>query len=140
MKICFLSDLHLGYNEKSVQYDALEWYIKDMYLQHPNVIVIAGDLTSCGDACAVKKFTEMLGRYNDRVLFIPGDKDMLCDNIGVFDVLSQRVENTFDDGRIIMLPDCKRELTNDDIALLDSADKNTFVVMHKPPKTVLGEY
>lgn len=140
MKICFLSDLHLGYNEKSVQYDALEWYIKDMYLQHPNVIVIAGDLTSCGDACAVKKFTEMLGRYNDRVLFIPGDKDMLCDNIDVFDVLSQKVKNSFEDGRIIMLPDCKRELTNDDIALLDSADENTFVVMHKPPKTVLGEY
>ncbi|MBE5817488.1 MAG: PHP domain-containing protein [Clostridiales bacterium] len=140
MKICFLSDLHLGYNQKSVQYDALEWYIKDMYLQHPNVIVIAGDLTSCGDACAVKRFTEMLDRYNDRVLFIPGDKDMLSNDPHAFEAFSQKVEYQFGDCRIIMLPDCKRELTKADIELLDSADENAFVVMHKPPKTVLGDY
>ena len=52
MKICFLCDLHLGYNKTAVQYEAFDYALADIRRKQPELVVCAGDITSDGNVFA----------------------------------------------------------------------------------------
>ena len=54
MLICFMCDLHLSYNKRTVQYDALDWACSDLKNKRADAVVFAGDFTADGNIFAAK--------------------------------------------------------------------------------------
>ena len=62
MKICFMCDLHLPFEESALQYKVLEWAMEDIKKKQPGCIIYAGDVTGDGNLTVYEKF---IVRMND---------------------------------------------------------------------------
>ena len=63
MLICFMCDLHLSYNKRTVQYDALDWACSDLKNKRADAVVFAGDFTADALECVTVGFS-----FHQRVL------------------------------------------------------------------------
>ena len=75
MNICFICDLHLGYNKNTVQYEAFDYACADISRKHPDLVVCAGDITSDGNIFAAKRFIKKIHALGIPFVILPGNSD-----------------------------------------------------------------
>lgn len=75
MLICFMCDLHLSYNKRTVQYDALDWACSDLKNKRADAVVFAGDFTADGNIFAAKRFVRKIQSLTVPCIVIPGNSD-----------------------------------------------------------------
>ena len=71
MKICFTCDLHLPFDVRALQYDVLDWAIKDIVAEKPGCIIFAGDATCDGNADVYEYFVRKMKDIGLPFLYIP---------------------------------------------------------------------
>ena len=80
MNICFLCDLHLGYNKNTVQYEAFDYACADISRKRPDLVVYAGDITSDGNIFAAKRFIKKMNSLGVPYVALPGNSDYRTEN------------------------------------------------------------
>ena len=75
MKICFLCDLHLGYNKTAVQYEAFDYALADIRRKQPEFVICAGDITSDGNVFAAKRFAKKMESLGIPYMTLLGNSD-----------------------------------------------------------------
>ena len=63
MKLCFMCDLHLPFDENALQYDVLKWAISDVKKEKADCIIFAGDVTCDGNIEVYNYFIDKIKEW-----------------------------------------------------------------------------
>lgn len=137
MRICFFCDLHLPVIKTALQYDVLEWAIKDIRKQNPECIVFAGDVTADGNLQTYEYFLARMQDIGIPFLYIAGNSDLRDGEYK--DVIRKNVSPclTLINGvKFFALNDSERCLSDVELQALEQADSESIVFMHHAPSTL----
>ncbi len=141
MKICFLCDLHLPFDQNALQYDVLEWAIADIGRKKPDCIVYAGDVTCDGNLDTYQWFVESMQRLDLPFLFIPGNSDLRCrEYCHQIKKICSACKHDFGGVTIFAVNDCDATVSEEQFALIETADETSIVFMHHPIDALAPEY
>ena len=133
MKICFLCDLHLPFDKKAIQYDALKWALTDIKEQKPDCVIFAGDVTANGNIRVYEWFIGHMQKIKCKFLYIPGNSDL---RDGRFrEKIRKKASDCltiFNGIKIFAVNDSDGNIDEDTFALLEQADESSIVFMHHP--------
>ena len=133
MKICFMCDLHLPVDEDALQYDVLQWAISDAAKKKPDCIAFAGDVTCDGNIHVYKKFIRKMQALSIPFVFVPGNSDLRCKtSCSEIKHICSACENSFGDVKIFAVNDCNGNVSDEELELIEKADKTDIVFMHHP--------
>ena len=133
MKLCFICDLHLPYLKDAMQYNAMEWTIDDIREKNPDCIIFAGDITCDGNIDVYKYYIERMNGLGIPFLYIPGNSDLRCDKTcDEIKNLASECKNTVNGTVIYAVNDSDRNVSQNQLDILDGADCNSIVFMHHP--------
>ncbi len=134
MLICFMCDLHLSYNKRTVQYDALDWACSDLKNKRADAVVFAGDFTADGNIFAAKRFVRKIQSLTVPCIVIPGNSDCRTPkNISYMQSLCSPCENILSEKiKIFAVNDSEKIIDLSTFETLEKADENSIVVMHHP--------
>lgn len=133
MNICFLCDLHLGYNKNTVQYEAFDYACADISRKRPDLVVYAGDITSDGNIFAAKRFIKKMNSLGVPYVALPGNSDYRTEkNISYLKALASPCVNRFDELTVYAVNDADGKIDEQTYALIEKAEKDDIVVMHHP--------
>ena len=133
MNICFLCDLHLGYNKNTVQYEAFDYACADISRKRPDLVVYAGDITSDGNIFAAKRFIKKMNSLGVPYVALPGNSDYRTEkNISYLKALASPCVNRFDELTVYAVNDADGKIDEQTYALIEKAEKGDIVVMHHP--------
>jgi len=133
MKICFMCDLHLPFEEKALQYNVLEWAMEDIKKKQPGCVIYAGDVTCDGNINVYNLFINKMNSMKIPFIYIPGNSDLRCTETK--DEIMKKAspcKNIVDGIEIIALNDCNATLEEPYYCALDEVTENTIVFMHHP--------
>ena len=135
MKICFMCDLHLPFDKNALQYDVLSWAIADVSKKRPDCIAFVGDVTCDGNESVYDNFVERMENTGITFLYIPGNSD-LRDNESENSIYKKTspCKNTVNGVDIYAVNDSNRGISDEQMAILESADGKSIVFMHHPPQ------
>ena len=135
MKICWMCDLHLPFDRNALQYDVLEWAIEDIKRQNPDGIAFAGDVTCDGSLEVYQWFIERMQSLQIPFLFVPGNSDLRCETSrSIIRDICSACENEINGVRIFAVNDCAAVVSDEQLALLEKAERDSIVFMHHPFK------
>lgn len=133
MKICFLSDLHLGYNKNAIQYEAFDFACDDIFRKKPDVVVVAGDITSDGNIFAAKRFIKKIYSLHIPVVIIPGNSDFRTPkNVTYLADIATPLVARHGDITFFALRDASGHILPECFTALEKANDGDIVVMHHP--------
>ena len=134
MLICFMCDLHLSYNKRTVQYDALDWACSDLKNKRADAVVFAGDFTADGNIFAAKRFVRKIQSLTVPCIVIPGNSDCRTPkNISYMQSLCSPCENILSEKiKIFAVNDSEKFIDQAMFETLEKADESSIVVMHHP--------
>lgn len=136
MKICFLCDLHLPFDENALQYDVLDWAIRDLTEKKADCVLFAGDVTCDGNEAVYNAFIEKMQNLDIPFLFIPGNSDLRCkDSREQISQITSALENEINGIKIFALNDCDHKISDEQFEALKNADASSIVFLHHPPKS-----
>ena len=133
MKICFMCDLHLSFEESALQYKVLEWAMEDIKKKQPGCIIYAGDVTGDGNLTVYEKFIVRMNDLGIPFLYIPGNSDLRCNETKT--VIAHKASpcrNEVEGIEIIALNDCERTISEQEYAVLSEVTDATIVFLHHP--------
>ena len=133
MKLCLLCDLHLPKERRAIQYDVLEWAIRDISEQRPDCILFAGDATADGDRDSFEFFLSRLESTGIPFLLVPGNSDLRdgASRAAIRGMVSE-CENVIGGVRIFAVNDCDRTVSDEQLCALERADAGSVVFLHHP--------
>ena len=141
LKICFMCDLHLPFDNDALQYNVLDWAISDIKKKNPDCIIYAGDVTCDGKIEVYKLFIKRMQSTEIPFLFIPGNSDLRCKaTCDEIKGICSECENDFDGFKIFALNDCEAKISDEKLNLIGKADENSVVFMHHPIESLRSEH
>lgn len=133
MKICFMCDLHLPFDENALQYRVLDWAIADILKKTPDCIVFAGDVTCDGNLQVYSRFLDKISRIGIPFLYIPGNSDLRdCQSRLEIKNNASACRNEINGTVIFAVNDSDGSVSAEDFEKIQSADDNSIVFMHHP--------
>lgn len=140
MRICLMCDLHLGFDRNALQYDVLEWAIKNIYDQKPDCIIFAGDVTCDGNAQVYEWFIDKMQRINIPFFYIPGNSDLRCESTRErIHSNASNCRNIIDGITVYAVNDSDMSISDAVFEEIQNADKDSIVFMHHPVDAYTGE-
>lgn len=133
MKICFLCDLHLGYNKTAVQYEAFDYALADIRRKQPEFVICAGDITSDGNVFAAKRFAKKMESLGIPYMTLLGNSDYRTEkNIPILQTLLTPPVRSFESFTVFAVNDASGRIDDASYARIEKAGKGDIVVMHHP--------
>ncbi len=133
MNICFICDLHLGYNKNTVQYEAFDYACADISRKHPDLVVCAGDITSDGNIFAAKRFIKKIHALGIPFVILPGNSDYRTEkNIPFIKQLASPCVNRFENLTVFAVNDASGKISPETYNLINDAKQGDIIVMHHP--------
>lgn len=137
MRICFLSDLHLGYNKNAVQYEAFDYACEDILRKKPDLVAVAGDITSDGNIFAAKRFIKKIYSLHIPLVIVPGNSDYrTAKNVSYMADLATPLVTKLGDIQIFAVRDASGTITPESLEALQSAGDNDIVILHHPAESL----
>lgn len=133
MKICFMCDLHLPFDQNALQYDALKWATEDALKKSTDCIVFAGDATCDGNEAVYDFFIDYMQKTGIPFLYIPGNSDLR--NAESRDRIKHKAspcKTQISGTTVYAINDCEGIVSEAQFSELESADGNSIVFMHHP--------
>lgn len=75
LPLALLADLHLSDVPETSQWACCQWAFELLSRRKPAAIIVAGDVTACGQARAARRFRQMLEASGTPFIAIPGNSD-----------------------------------------------------------------
>ena len=139
MKICFMCDLHLPFDTNALQYRVLDWAVGDIAKKAPDCIVFAGDVTCDGGEEAYRYFLQHIDALEIPFLYIPGNSDLRCkETADTLKNMASRKSVRLLGKRIFAVNDCDKTVSEEMLAVLESACDGDVVFMHHPVGALRG--
>jgi len=140
LKIALLGDLHLPFCENAVQYQALEFSIKSINENNPDVIVSLGDITACGDINAAEIFLAKMKLISKPRLMVLGNSDIRNkETLEKIKILEENYDINLRGIRLVGINNADGIIHSDDRKRLLSIDNNTILFMHRPQNDLVSE-
>jgi len=133
MKICFMCDLHLPFNQDALQYDVLKWAAEDVIKKQPDCVAFVGDVTCDGNEEAYEYFVKVMKDTGIPFFYIPGNSDLRCSETkdSIYRNAST-CKNEMNGVTIFAVNDSDRNISDEQFNELNNAGKNSIVFMHHP--------
>ncbi len=141
MKICFMCDLHLSSNIKTLQYDALDFAIGIINRRFPDAVCYVGDVTCDGDISVYRDFISKMETLGIPFLYIPGNSDLRCpESFDEIKTMASDLRLTIDGRTVWAVNDCDQTVSEETLDLLWAASPSDVVFLHHPIDHLLEPY
>ena len=133
MKLAIMEDLHLPYRRDALQYQALNYYLKEIEKSGADALVVPGDFTADGNRETADFFLSAMDTLHIPVLVMTGNAEYRDpESLSFIRSLPLRAKNELSGGVIFTLRDGEGAVSKEDALLLREANEKTPVFLHHP--------